>query len=60
MKYIIEVVSRPDCCEVGAFGIHFAYGKGGTDSQRAAAWFEEHDGYKVTEQKVTEQKEKSK
>lgn len=51
MKYIIEVVNRPDCCEVGAFGIHFAYGKGETDSQRAAAWFEEHDGYKVTEQK---------
>lgn len=59
MKYQIEVISRPDCCEVGAFGIHFAYGKGETDSQRAAEWFREHDGYKVTEQKA-EQKEKSK
>lgn len=51
MKYQIEVISRPDCCEVGAFGIHFAYGKGETDSKRASDWFREHDGYKVTEQK---------
>ena len=49
MKYTITVDNRPDCCEVGAFGLHFAYGKAETDSVRAAAWFREHDGYTVTE-----------
>ncbi len=49
MKYQIEVNRRPDCCEVGAFGLHFAYGKAETDSQRVAHWFEEHEGYTVTE-----------
>ncbi|HAJ96420.1 MAG TPA: hypothetical protein DCO72_01615 [Ruminococcus sp.] len=52
MKYLIEVTSRPDCCEVGAFGIHFAYGKGETDSLRAVHWFEEHEGYTVTEKSI--------
>lgn len=49
MKYTITVTARPDCCEVGAFGLHFAYGRAETDSDRAAAWFREHDGYTVTE-----------
>ena len=49
MKYTITVDNRPDCCEVGAYGLHFAYGKAETDSDRAAAWFREHEGYTVTE-----------
>lgn len=49
MKYTITVDERPDCCEVGAFGLNFACGKAETDSGRAAAWFREHKGYTVTE-----------
>ncbi len=49
MKYTISVDNRPDCCEVGAFGLNFAYGKAETDSDRAAAWFREHKGYTVKE-----------
>lgn len=53
MKYTITVDNRPDCCEVGAFGLHFAYGKAETDSERAAAWFREHEGYTVREKAPT-------
>lgn len=52
MKYQIEVENNTGFCGVGAFGLHFAYGKAETDSDRAAAWFREHKGYKVTEQPV--------
>lgn len=49
MKYHITVDGRPDCCEVGAFGLNFAHGTAETDSAAAADWFRTHDGYTVTE-----------
>lgn len=49
MKYTIIVEKNPEFCGVGAFGLHFAHGVSETDSERAAAWFREHDGYAVRE-----------
>ena len=58
-KYIVTVVANPDFCGVDACGVHFAHGQAEITNDRAAAWFEEHDGYKVEkvkEEKVEEEK----
>ncbi len=48
-KYLVEVTSNPNCCEVGAGGVHFAHGKAEITDARMAAWYKEHNGYTVTE-----------
>lgn len=49
IKYLIEVKANPNCCEVGAGGVHFAHGKAEITDARMAAWYKEHAGYEVTE-----------
>lgn len=49
IKYLIEVETNPNCCEVGAGSVHFAHGKAEITDARMAAWYKEHAGYKVTE-----------
>ncbi len=49
IKYLIEVKANPNCCEVGAGGVHFAHGKAEITDARMAAWYKEHKGYAVTE-----------
>jgi hypothetical protein len=49
IKYLVEVTSNPNCCEVGAGGVHFAHGKAEITDARMAAWYKEHAGYKVTD-----------
>lgn len=48
-KYLVEVTANPNCCEVGAGGVHFAHGKAEITDERMAAWYSEHAGYTVTE-----------
>lgn len=45
--YTVKVTANPDFCGIGACGLHFAHGEAKTTSERAAAWFREHDGYTV-------------
>lgn len=49
IKYLVEVTSNPNCCEVGAGGVHFAHGKAEITDARMAAWYKEHAGYQVTD-----------
>lgn len=49
IKYLIEVKTNPDCCEVGAGGVHFAHGKAEITDVRMAEWYKTHQGYTVTE-----------
>ena len=49
-SWIVEIVNNPDYCGVGAGGIQFANGQALIKSERMAAWFKEHKGYKVAEQ----------
>lgn len=49
IRYLIEVNGKPECCEIGAGGVQFAYGKAEITSERMAAWFKAHQGYTVTE-----------
>lgn len=46
-EYTVKVDANPDFCGIGACGLHFAHGEAKTTSERAAAWFREHDGYTV-------------
>lgn len=47
-KYQITVTANPDFCGLDACGVQFSHGKAETDDPRAAAWFQEHDGYAVS------------
>ena len=49
IKWLIEVKANPNCCEIGAGGVHFAYGKAEITDARMAAWYKKHAGYTVTE-----------
>lgn len=48
-RFIIEVTDNPNCCEIGAGGVHFAHGQAEMDDCQLLNWFREHEGYKVTE-----------
>ncbi len=45
--YTVKVVNNPSYCGIGAGGVQFANGQAVIDSERMAAWFKEHEGYKV-------------
>ena len=47
--YIITVDGNPQYCGVGAGGAQFAHGKATITDDRMASWFQEHEGYTVTE-----------
>lgn len=49
-KWIVVVDDAPEYCGIGAGGVQFANGQAVIESERMASWFEEHDGYTVTEQ----------
>ncbi len=49
-KWLVTVDDAPEYCGIGAGGVQFANGQALIESERMAAWFEEHDGYTVTEQ----------
>lgn len=49
--YEIVVKNNPNCCGIGAGGVHFAYGKATIPAGRLVDWFREHDGYEVSEVK---------
>lgn len=59
-KYIITVTKNPDFCGIGAAGLQFAHGKAVTASERAAAWYREHEGYAVEEAGEKERRETEK
>ena len=46
-KYQITVTANPDFCGLDACGVQFSPGMAETANPRAAAWFQEHDGYAV-------------
>ena len=46
-KYQITVTANPDFCGLDACGVQFSHGMAETANPRAAAWFQEHDGYAV-------------
>lgn len=54
--YTVEVIGR-DYCGRGACGLHFAHGKAETSDPVAVAWYQNHDGYKVTAKRGTAAKE---
>ena len=47
--YIVNVKSNPEYCGVGAGGAQFAHGQATISDERMASWFQEHEGYTVTE-----------
>ena len=47
--YIITVDGNPQYCGVGAGGAQFAHGQATITDDRMASWFQEHEGYTVTE-----------
>lgn len=47
--YIITVDGNPKYCGVGAGGAQFAHGQATITDDRMASWFQEHEGYTVTE-----------
>lgn len=47
--YIITVDGNPQYCGVGAGGAQFAHGQATITDDRMASWFQEHEGYIVTE-----------
>ena len=49
-KWLVVVDDASEYCGIGAGGVQFANGQAVIESERMAAWFEEHDGYTVTEQ----------
>lgn len=49
-SWIVKIANNPDYCGGGAGGIQFANGQALIKSERMAAWFKEHKGYKVAEQ----------
>lgn len=52
-KYLIEVIGNEKYVGEGAGGVHFAYGKAEIPEGRMVRWYQEHEGYKVTE--ITEE-----
>ena len=51
-QYKVTVVNNPNFCGIDAGGVQFAYGQAVIPEGRMVFWFQEHDGYEVTE--VTE------
>ena len=49
-SWIVKITNNPGYCGGGAGGIQFANGQAFIKSERMAAWFKEHKGYKVAEQ----------
>lgn len=47
--YKVQVTANPEFCGVDAGGVQFAHGEALIQDKRMAAWFQEHEGYKVTE-----------
>ena len=47
--YIITVDGNSQYCGVGAGGAQFAHGRATISDERMASWFQEHEGYTVTE-----------
>lgn len=47
--YIITVDGNPQYCGVGAGGAQFAHGQATITDDRMASWFQEHEGYTVTD-----------
>ncbi len=50
-SWLVKVSNNPDYCGIGAGGVQFANGQAVIESERMAAWFKEHSGYTVTEQR---------
>jgi len=48
-KYLIEVAGNPQYCGICAGGVQFANGKAEIMEGRMVQWYQEHEGYKVTE-----------
>ena len=48
-QYKITVVTNPNFCGIDAGGVQFAYGQAIIPEGRMVAWFQEHEGYEVTE-----------
>lgn len=48
-RFTIKVKDNPNCCEIGAGGVHFAHGQAEMDDCQLLNWFREHEGYEVTE-----------
>ena len=51
--YLIEVIGNKDYVGNGAGGVQFAYGQAKIPEGRMVRWYQEHEGYKVTE--ITEE-----
>lgn len=47
--YLVTVNGNPAYCGVGAGGAQFAHGNATITDDRMASWFQEHEGYTVTE-----------
>lgn len=52
VTYHIAVKDNPNFCGVDACGVQFSNGQADTDNARAAAWFQEHNGYTVTKREA--------
>lgn len=52
--YVVKVKNNPNFVGKGAGGVQFANGKAENVSARMAAWFKEHPGYEVIENKADE------
>ena len=50
--YTVTVKNNPNFVGIGAGGVQFANGKAVGVSERMAAWFREHPGYEVSEDKA--------
>lgn len=50
-KWIVKNTANEDFCGVDAGSVQFAHGEAEVSDARMAAWFREHDGYKVSEAK---------
>ena len=48
-KYTIKVENNPAYCGIGAGGVQFANGQAVINECQLVHWFEEHEGYSVTE-----------
>lgn len=53
-KVTIKIKSNPNYCGIGAGGIHFAYGKAVVEDGPIVNWYREHEGYEVSNAKVTD------
>lgn len=59
-KYNVKVVSNPDFCGIDVGGIQFAHGEAEVTDKRLVNWFNEHEGYEVTEVKAATKTEAKK